>query len=139
MFQVRRFWSACAAAVIVGWVIGCQMTPAPGLVTCPLPSTEQVHSILEIAPLGTSRDDTIAQLEKAGIRGWFGENQSIYYCDIWDRGEGIRWHINVALLFDDSGQLYATRPDRSGNIDPTPRQSSENASSAAAAPIDPFE
>lgn len=139
MFQVRRVWSVCAAVVIVGWVIGCQSTPAPGLMMCPLPSTEQVHAILEIAPLGTQRDEAIAQLGEAGVLGTFGENQSIYYCDIWDRGDGIRWHINVALLFDDSGQLYATRPDQTGNVDPTPRQSGDNAESATAAPIDPFQ
>lgn len=104
-------------------VIGCQLTPAPGLVNCPLPTNEQVREVLRIVPLGTSREEAKKRLVEAGFAGNFGENESIYYCDIWDKGDGVRWHINVTLLFDDEGQLYATRPDVNGQIDPTPRSS----------------
>src|SRR5690606_2661265 len=45
------------------------------------------------------------------IRGNFAHlSNSIYYCDLWERPEGERWHTQVALLFDDEGLLYATRP-----------------------------
>ncbi|MDX1970844.1 MAG: hypothetical protein SFV23_27000 [Planctomycetaceae bacterium] len=104
-------------------VIGCQLTPAPGLVNCPLPTNEQVREVLRIVPLGISREEAKKRLVEAGFAGNFGENESIYYCDIWDKGDGVRWHINVTLLFDDEGHLYATRPDVNGAIDPTPRSS----------------
>ncbi|OYW15945.1 MAG: hypothetical protein B7Z55_14490 [Planctomycetales bacterium 12-60-4] len=116
---------------------GCQLTPAPGLTNCPLPVNEQVHEILQIVPLGTSRDEASQRLTKAGFAGNFSENQSIYYCDIWDKGEGVRWHINVMLLFDEQGKLYATRPDMNGQIDPTPRNNQSATSSAPV--IDPFQ
>ncbi len=121
MRRLRQSPHITLALFACGWLTGCQMTPAPGLINCPLPSTEQVQEILQLAPLGTPRQEAIERLKKAGVLGTFGENQSIYYCDVWDKGEGLRWHINVALLFDDSGTLYATRPDRNGQIDPTPR------------------
>ncbi len=117
-----------------GLVLGCQLTPAPGLVNCPLPTNEQVREVLRIVPLGTSRDEAKQRLTKAGFAGSFVETESIFYCDIWDKGEGLRWHINVTLLFDDDGKLYATRPDVNGLIDPTPRTST-----AAPVVVDPFQ
>lgn len=118
----------------------CQLTPAPQMLPCPLPSTEQVQAILEIAPLGTPRTEVEQRLQEHGFAGTFGANQSIYYCDIWDQGQGVRWHINVILLFDDDGKLYATRPDPLGQVDPTPRDKASVANpSETAAPVNPFE
>ncbi|MBI1349224.1 hypothetical protein GC163_23390 [bacterium] len=122
--------------VLAGSLCGCQLTPAPGLIACPLPVTEQVQTVLEIVPLGTSRDDALKALDKAGFAGGFGSNQSIYYCDIWDQGKGERWHMNVQLLFDDEGKLYATRPDTTGELDPTPRAGKATLESTS--PVDPF-
>jgi len=120
-------------------LFGCQMPPAAGLVSCPLPTTEQVRQILELAPLGTPRDEVMARLSEAGIAGTFGENQSIYYCDLWKRADDLRWHINVVLLFDDQGKLYATRPDASGQVDPSPRSrpASEPPTGPGGQPIEP--
>lgn len=115
---------------------GCRMTPSLGLVACPLPTTEQVAEIRRIAPLGTSREETMKRLKDAGIIGNFGQNQSIFYCDIWER-DGERWHINVALLFDDSGNLYATRPDIDGQTPERPRDEIGRAK-VLDAPGDPF-
>jgi hypothetical protein len=98
-----------AAAILAG----CQLTPAPGLMACPLPATEQAVRVVEVVPLGTPREDVLKRLKDAGIRGNFGENQSIFYCDVWNREDGERWHINVVLLFNEQGELYATRPDAS--------------------------
>jgi hypothetical protein len=88
------------------------MTPAPPLQPCPLPIAEQTTRILEIAPLGTSRDEAVKRLEDAGIIGNFstGSSKSTYYCDIWPQEGDLRWHINVVLLFDESGILYGTLP-----------------------------
>lgn len=138
-------WMPTRAGTLSAWVIacfaclmcGCQLTPAPNLVPCPLPATEQVHKVLEITPLGTPRDEAVKALEKAGFAGGFGSNQSIYYCDIWDHGEGERWHMNVMLLFDDDGKLYATRPDASGSDNPTPRLLEGKPDTATT--IDPFQ
>lgn len=103
-----------AALLALGACTGCRLTPSPGLMACPLPASEQVQRVLKVAPLGTPRDEVLKELETAGVAGSFGENQSIYYCDIWKQEDGSRWHINVALLFDENGLLYATRPDQSG-------------------------
>lgn len=101
-----------ALALGLSTVGGCQMTPAPGLITCPLPVSEQTAKILDIVPLGTSRDDAIKRLDKAGVIGNFstGDSKSTYYCDVWQRDKDERWHINVVLLFDENGILYGTRP-----------------------------
>jgi hypothetical protein len=136
----RRRLNGLLIAVLAGGLtiaaeFGCQSPPAPGLVSCPLPTTEQVHEILAIAPLGTPRDDVLQKLTQAGISGSFGENQSLYYCDLWKRKDDLRWHLNVVLLFDDEGKLYATRPDASGRVDPTPRS---NAKPTSTATSDPF-
>ena len=72
--------------------------------------SQQREAILEIAPLGTPRDDVVTRLANAGIEGSFGISESIYYCDIWDRSDGARWHVNIALYFDESGNLYDIRP-----------------------------
>jgi len=93
---------------------GCQLTPSPGLIACPMPVNEQAAKVLQVAPLGTPRDEVLRRLKDAGIRGNFGENESIYYCDLWDRDKKVLWHINVVLLFDDNGKLYKTRPNPDG-------------------------
>jgi hypothetical protein len=109
------------ACVAVAWcavtlvAAGCQLTPAPGLSVCPWPAGEQVQRVLDLAPLGSDRETVIERLNAAGVQGTFGENQSIYYCDIWQR-DAERWHINVVLLFDEQGKLYATRPTTQGDV-----------------------
>lgn len=102
------------SAVVLGVALaaGCQLTPAPPLMECPLPVAEQTAKILEIAPLGTPRDEVLKRLDKAGIIGNFstGDSKSTYYCDVWPQDGNERWHINVVLLFDENGILYGTRP-----------------------------
>ncbi len=101
---------------LLAWVLlaaGCQ-TMSPSLVTCPWPAAEQARKIDELVPPGTTREEAVSRLKKAGIAGNFGEADSIYYCDIWNRSDSERWHINVALLFDEEGKLYALRPDPHG-------------------------
>lgn len=106
--------SRCVGGLAVALICsGCQTMP-PSLVSCPLPAAEQASRIEEIVPLGTTREDAISRLKKEGIAGNFGEAESIFYCDIWNRSDSERWHINVALLFDDDGKLYALRPDPHG-------------------------
>ncbi len=109
---MRSSWQILALVVFLGCTAGCQTTPAPGLVSCPLPVDEQTAQILDIVPLGTPRDVVIEKLEKAGVIGNFstGDSKTTYYCDIWQREKDERWHINVVLLFDENGLLYSTRP-----------------------------
>lgn len=116
--------------------VGCQLTPAPGLVECPLAVTQQAAEVVRVAPLGTPRDDVMQRLKDAGIRGNFGENESIFYCDVWNRDSGERWHINVVLLFDTAGRLYATRPDLAAGSSPS---ETERAKVATEQVVDPFQ
>lgn len=91
---------------------GCQLTQPP-LVNSPLSYTEQEQAVLKIVPLGTPREEVRDRLSAAGIDGQFGISDSVYYCDTWKRSDGAHWHVNVALLFDQSGILYKTRPAQS--------------------------
>ena len=80
------------------------------VVPAPMVYEEQSKELLKIAPLGTPKDQAIQQLEAAGVSGEFASSPSIYYCDLWKRENGNRWHLNVALLFNEAGELYKTRP-----------------------------
>jgi hypothetical protein len=96
-------------------LFGCQ-TLSPALVPCPLPVAEQAARIQELVPLGTPREQAIERLKRAGIDGTLGAANSIYYCDTWRQNDQERWHINVELLFDQNGKVYAYRPDPSGQV-----------------------
>lgn len=106
----RRFGCALlafGASLVIG--SGCQMG-AGRLVPSPLTFDQQRNKILEIVSPGASRDEVESRLKEAGIEGQFGINESVYYCDIWTQENGDRWPIDVALLFDENGELYKTRP-----------------------------
>lgn len=125
---IQQHWICCTGLVLCFAAAGCQLTPAPQLSACPLPAAEQVAEILQIVPLGTSRDDVATKLKDAGVLGGFNTNRSIFYCDLWARNDKLRWHINVALLFDDEGILYATQPDASGQMNPSPSTATKESS-----------
>lgn len=80
------------------------------VVPAPMVFDEQSKELLKIAPLGTPKAEAIQKLDAAGITGEFASSPSIYYCDLWERENGKRWHLNVALLFNEAGALYKTRP-----------------------------
>ncbi|MBA4030079.1 MAG: hypothetical protein C0478_04180 [Planctomyces sp.] len=92
--------------------------------SCPWPAGQQVREVLNVVPIGSTRADALKKLQKAGIQGNYGANDTIYYCDVWKREEAI-WHINVALLFDEEGRVYATMPDASGQMVESPRTARE--------------
>lgn len=105
-----RNWLWMALALCGLPLTGCQTLP-PSLVACPMPAVEQASRVQKIVPIGTPRDEAVAKLKKAGIDGTFSTGNSIFYCDTWTQGEEERWHINVELLFNESGEVYAYRPD----------------------------
>jgi len=74
---------------------------------------EQQQAILDVVPFGTPHERTLETLKQAGVRGATGVSESIYYCDVWDRGDGSHWYLNVALFFDQSGRLYKVGPGQS--------------------------
>lgn len=80
------------------------------VVPAPMVFEEQSKELLKLVPLGTLKDEAIQKLDAAGISGEFASSPSIYYCDLWERENGTRWHLNVALLFNEAGALYKTRP-----------------------------
>ncbi len=116
-----RLQSRRMAGLVIAWtcsvawavsLIGCNFGK-PRFIASPLSYTEQEAAVLDVVPIGTPREAAVKQLKDAGIVGSFGVNNSIYYCDLWERPDGLRWHVNVALLFDQSGKLYKTRPAES--------------------------
>lgn len=100
--------SAIFCACLLGILTGCTAA-GPSLKESPLSVDEQQQAVLEIAPRGTSRDDVRRRLKAAGIEFTTTGNGSIFYLSLWNRPNGERWHIDVALLFDSTGKLYQTR------------------------------
>ena len=100
------FWLLSMTALLTP--AGCQLGRGR-IVDSPLSFDEQSDAILKIVPPGTPRAEAIHKLEQAGIEGTSLAHRSIFYCDVWNRKDGTRWQLNVALLFDEHGQLYKTR------------------------------
>jgi len=99
-----------AVIVILSTLTQVACTGLPQVIPAPMVFEEQSKELLKIAPLGTPKEEAIQKLEAAGISGEFASSPSIYYCDLWERKNGKRWHLNVALLFNEAGALYKTRP-----------------------------
>jgi hypothetical protein len=100
----------------------------------PLDYAHQEAAILDIVPKGTSKEQVVADLKQAGISGSFGVRDSIYYCDAWRKPGGETWHLDVALLFDDEGKLYATRPGSAETSIEMPPPRTPSASASANVP-----
>lgn len=98
-------WCAC---LLLGTIAGCISGPKL-IIESPLSPDEQQQAILKLAPLGTSRNDVLLRLDREGILYSQGASNSTYYCSVWNRPNGERWHLNVSLLFDKSGRLYELR------------------------------
>jgi len=125
--NVRRAGSPILFAHLacVALAAGCQLQTQ--VVPSPLSFEEQQQALLQIVPLGTSREEVIQKLEAAGVEGAFGISDSVYYCDAWTREDDTRWHLDVALLFNQSGELYKTRRGTSTTgITPGGNDSSQN-------------
>lgn len=133
-------WSSALvlAAWLAGALAGCA-SPGATLVECPLSTEQQQQAVLEIVPRGASRADAERRLKEAGIEFSPGQKNSIYYLSLWNRPDGKRWHINVALLFDAQGKLYQTRQGDSateplaGSTDSTSGRGPNGYGAAAAA------
>jgi hypothetical protein len=97
-----------SATLVLLTLVGCASLSRQ-IVSCPLTYSEQEKEVLSVAPKGTRRDDALRKLAAAGIEGSFGISRRVYYCDLWNRPDGSRWHLNVALLFDETGRLYKTQ------------------------------
>ncbi len=104
--QMPFLHRVCSLALLV--VVGCAGLTSQ-IVPCPLTYSEQEKEILAVVPKGTRRDEALRKLATAGIDGSFGISRRVYYCELWNRPDGSRWHLNVALLFDEVGRLYMTR------------------------------
>jgi hypothetical protein len=124
-------------------VVGCASLSTQ-IVPCPLTYSEQEKEVLGVVPKGTRRDDALRKLASAGIEGSFGISRRVYYCDLWNRPDGNRWHLNVALLFDETGKLYKTQaaecdvtasPEKS--LSPSGSQSNETPQSGSKASTAP--
>ena len=103
---------ACALGLILIsclWNTGCALLSASPEKVKQTYTTQQ-SELFQICPKGTERVQVESALKEAGIEGEFGANQSIYYCDAWNREDGEVWEMNVALLFDEEGKLYSTMP-----------------------------
>jgi hypothetical protein len=97
-----------SSAVALCVLAGCASLSTQ-IVPCPLTYTEQTKEVLNVVPKGTRREDALRKLAAAGIEGSFGISRRVYYCELWNRPDGSRWHLNVALLFDETGKVYKTQ------------------------------
>jgi len=112
MRMLRGLSGTVLCVLLLGGLAGCQGGPGR-FVEAPLSYDQQREAVSAVVPMGTSREEAARRLEKAGIQHVAGSGNNIFYCDIWNRPNGERWHLNVALLFDASGKLYAMRPAES--------------------------
>lgn len=115
MLKKVEAWNQFQIVGMVIMVLFCHLmlvacTGLKQVVPAPMVFDEQSEELLKIAPLGTPKAEAIQKLDAAGITGEFASSPSIYYCDLWERENGKRWHLNVALLFNEAGALYKTRP-----------------------------
>lgn len=151
-WRIRKM-NACLLLLFLG-AAGCATGPKL-IVESPLSSEEQQQAILKIAPKGTERAEVLRRLDKAGIQyeksgprvgnSMQGMSDSMYYCSIWNKSNGERWFLNVALLFDRSGRLYETRQrnsetgvaDRSDLEPDTPATSRGSTSAGSSSPDTP--
>lgn len=108
--SLLRAVAAASVSLGIGTFSGCMLAPG-SIEPSPLSAVEQQIEILDLAPVGTPRDEAIRRLETAGIEGGFGASgaKSTYYCDLWNRPDGTRWHLDVAVLFDDDGRVWIAR------------------------------
>jgi hypothetical protein len=96
--------------LIVVLIAGCVV---PQMVRCPVADTDLTKRILEIAPKGTPRDETIGKLKAEGIDGSFAPVKSAmgkdyFCCQSWRRPNGEVWRINLLLHFDKEGNFVET-------------------------------
>ncbi|MCH9653995.1 MAG: hypothetical protein K0U86_15140 [Planctomycetes bacterium] len=110
MSETGHHFHRMTIPVILNALILVSCTGLGQVVPAPMVFEEQSKELLKIVPLGTPKTEAIQKLEAAGISGEFATSPSIYYCDLWERENGKRWHLNVALLFNEAGALYKTRP-----------------------------
>lgn len=101
----------CSCGALLAFA-GCHMAGS-GYRPSPISSTQQRQEIEKLAPIGTSRSEVERRLKDAGIEVTPGVSERIAYCDLWNRTGGERWVLNVALLFDEAGNLSETRPAQS--------------------------
>lgn len=113
--SVRSRIPAPGRYVVAGTILLCLAAGcvAPQTVRCPLEDATLDKKILEIAPVGTPRDEAVKRLNDAGIRGAFGSEHSgfgkdYYCCQVWRQPNGEFWRISLLLHFDKSGNLSET-------------------------------
>src|SRR4029453_841912 len=95
--QCRGLRAIAWPCLLLTLAAGCA-GPGKPLVESPWSIDRQQQAVLEVVPRGTPRDDAGRRLKAAGIEYTAGGNGSIYYLSLWQRPDGTRWHINVALL-----------------------------------------
>ncbi len=97
-----------SSVLVLVTLTGCA-TLSTQITPCPLTYSEQTKEVLNLVPKGTRRDEALRKMAAAGVEGSFGISRRVYYCELWNRPDGKRWQMNVALLFDETGKLYKTQ------------------------------
>jgi hypothetical protein len=107
--RFSRLRVAAVGMLLIGPVAlcGCRLLGSDKI-TGTMGYQQQMAEITQIAPYGTLREETVARVEKAGVIGEYSRaGKSIYYCYLWNRSDGKRWHMTVSLLFNAKGEFYA--------------------------------
>jgi hypothetical protein len=104
--------TCCSKSVLI-LILAMAGCVGPQMVRCPIADADLTKRILEIAPKGTPRDETIAKLKAAGIDGSFGAEKSAFgkeyfCCQSWRRPDGEVWRINLLVHFDKAGNFVET-------------------------------
>ncbi len=110
MRQVRIPIRGAVRAILLCVAAGCV---SPQTVRCPIKDQDLTAKILEVAPVGTSREEAIRRLRAAGIDGAFGSQGSAFgkdyfCCQSWRQPSGEVWRISLLVHFDKSGNVCET-------------------------------
>jgi len=84
-------------------LIGC-VSLSRSIVACPLTYSEQEKELLTVVPKGPAAKKRCAAWRPRGGGKLRHQPPSLLLRSL-ERSNGDRWHINVALLFDDTGKF----------------------------------
>lgn len=114
----RRVALALAAFTVCG---GCSLFRGEEMVG-PYSYNRQSAEIQKLVRIGDPQRDVVQTLEKAGMVGEYSRfgsriNDTVYYCQIWNRADGEVWQMSVSLLFEERRLAGIALYDAAGDVD----------------------
>jgi hypothetical protein len=101
---ISRFFRL--AAIVLGGTLagGCQFSNVASF-------PDQQTALMEIAPIGTPREEVARKLKEAGVSYQPSPppDPGVFYCESWEMPNGERFLMASEILFDSEGRLLEIR------------------------------